>query len=43
VPANADDRNPLVLCGLLVAGGSALILAGLILNPPLALLRRLTQ
>lgn len=43
MPTSADDRALLLLAGALIVGGLALIVGGLILNPPLALLRRLTK
>ena len=43
VPLTPAERDALVLCAFLFAGGCLLIAAGLILNPPLALWRRLTQ
>lgn len=43
MPTTADDRALLVLAGCLVAGGLLLIGAGLILHPPMALLRRITK
>ena len=43
MPTSAAERDALILCAFLFAGGCLLIAAGLILNPPLALWRRLTQ
>lgn len=43
MPTTASDHEVLLLAGLLLAGGILLIGAGLILHPPLALVRRLTR
>ena len=43
MPTTASDREVLALSLMLLTGGLLLIGAGLILHPPLALVRRLTK
>jgi hypothetical protein len=43
VPTSLDDRELLLLAGVLIIGGLLLIAGGLILHPPLALVRRMTR
>lgn len=43
MPTSPAERDALILCAFLFVGGLLLIGAGLILNPPQALARRLTQ
>lgn len=43
MPTNATDRELLLLAGVLIVGGLLLIAGGLILHPPMALVRRITR